>query len=361
MITHLPIEPYKQRYTEFLAQWEADVFKREFVEGYKQVSPLPDSANPVVLDVVAGSVLDAVARPSWSMAQMGELIRSPGKSHIGHVYFSDFYTTGLDALPYSGRGFKAHAFLWAQTFDQYDFTAKTMMSWMRPWELMAFDIYTNVFVASTLLRDLIVTAFPHVAHKVHAVGLPFNSLHVASQLDPQYVRGSLEYDVVYTSRWDTEKNPGFFLSLVESRPDLKFAVCTGWPTVRGNDYAAISRLNSMVNRVSNLTVHTGLLKPQYYAILSGCKVQFNCALQDWVSFTLLEALTFGCAPLYPNFRSFPEALEFQQDFLYVPHNLADANRKLNSLLASGARASDSILHFHDGTLNRIADIIKATK
>ena len=356
-LLHLPLERYRQRYTEMLADWESAVFNKYF-SPYTPLVPKQGETG-VLLDVVSGSVLDSLSRPDWCMRQMASLIAQPGARDLGDVYFSDFYTTGLDALPYCRRGFAAHAFCWAQSFDQYDFTASPdMINWMRPWEFMAFELYSSVFVASTLLADLIVSAVPSARNRVHVVGLPFNSAMVAEMMDASSFSGT-QYDCVYSSRWDTEKNPNLFLSLVESRPDLQFAICTGWPEVRGNDTTALARLQQVLNRNKNLTIHAGLTKGQYYAVLARSKVQFNCAKQDWVSFTLLEALTFGCLPLYPNTRSFPEALEYQQEYLYEPNNLRDASTKLTALLRSGKPCSvgKQVLGYHDGSLERIAQII----
>lgn len=353
---HLPLEPYRQRYTEFLSTWEKTEFNNFF-----NITEVVDSSQPALLDINSGSVLDRVSRPMNCMAQMQKLVSMPGSSDLGRIWFSDFYTTGLDALPYSGRRFHASAFLWAQTFDRFDFTAKEHMNWMRPWEVMAFEIYEHVFVASTLLKDLIVTAIPNVESKVHVVGLPFNSKFVQDTWDKSFTP-SQRYDVVYSSRWDTEKDPEFFLALVESCPDLSFAICTGWPEVRGNDRAAIERLRRIREKgESNLTVYSGLTKGQYYSVLAQSRVQFNCAKQDWVSFTLLEALAMGCDPLYPSTRSFPEALMHNDQHLYRPLDLEDAEFKLRFLLKTPNvefNYRDAILNHHDQTLNRIAQIIK---
>ena len=95
-------------------------------------------------------------------------------------------------------------------------------------------------------------------------------------------------------------------------------------------------------------------------MLSQSKVQFNCALQDWVSFTLLEALTFGCAPLYPMHRSFPETLQFAEDYLYAPFSLESANAKLDYILSHPKAHSPlaaSVLEYHDDTLNQITSTL----
>jgi hypothetical protein len=356
-LLHLPLERYRQRYTEMLDGWESQVFSKDF-SPYVPLIPT-DSNTPVVLDIVSGSVLDSVARPSWALRQMQLLINSSGAKTLGDVYFSDFYTSGLDALAYCKRDFKAHAFCWAQSFDRFDFTAAPgTIQWMRPWEYMALDIYSSVFVASPLLAEFIIAASPAAEEKVHVVGLPFNSAEVAALLDTSF--NSQHFDCVYTSRWDKEKNPGLFLALVESRPDLKFAICTGWPEVRGTDTQAIAQLNRLRQSNSNLTVFTKLTKSEYYSVLSNSRVQFNCAKQDWISFTLLEALTFGCVPLYPNTRSFPEALQYQQEYLYEPNNLRQASAKLTSLVRSSepCTVGRSVLDYHDQTLQRISNIIQ---
>jgi hypothetical protein len=356
-LIHLPLERYKQRYTEFLADWEKESFSKTF-----EVSQLePPEAN-VVLDIKTGSVLDSIARPCYAMAQITQLLTGVAAPDLGRIYCSDFYTPGLDALAYSGRRFHASAFLWAQTFDQFDFTARDHMAWMRPWEVMAFEIYDHVFVASSLLADLIITALPAYAHKVHVVGLPFNSDHVLKQWDQSFNKGVGHIDCVYSSRWDKEKDPNFFLDVVETCRDYTFAICTGWPDVRGNDRQAIERLRVLRERGQpNLQVFTGCTKGQYYAVLAESEVQFNCARQDWVSFTLLEALVFGCSPLYPNFRSFPEALMGRQEFMYRPNDLEDACRKLQKLINSPEEEfpAQDVLDYHNHTLDRIAAIIKA--
>src|ERR1051326_2392569 len=149
-LLYCPIEAYKARYTELLPAWERRAFGQKF--SITEIVPKAKDSF-VVLDILQGEVLDAVARPAWCMQQTLELLKKA--PNIGKIWFSDFYHTGLDALYYSRSNFKACSFLWAQSFDKYDFTRK-MINWMRPWEVMAFEIYEKVFVAYDLLKDLIV-------------------------------------------------------------------------------------------------------------------------------------------------------------------------------------------------------------
>lgn len=358
--THLlPLESYKSRYTEYLATWELEAFTADKTLSVKQHLPQPVTA----LSISTGEVLDSLMRPMWAMDQIRLLLTEPSP-FLGRIYFSDFFHPGLEALPYSRKTFKASAFCWAQTFDRFDFTRK-FIEWMRPWELFASQVYSRVFVASTLLADLIMSAMPWMSKKLLVTGLPFNSTHVRQQVDLTYLPDD-EFDVVYSSRWDWEKNPGFFVDLVEAMPDVTFAVCTGHPALRSNSSEgqnAITKLYWLANRRKNVRVFTGLTKGQYYAILCRSRVQFNCAFQDWVSFTLLEALSFGCYPLYPNERSFPEALDHVDEFLYVPQNLTSAIEHLKFLLsqAKGAQerfSFETLLRPHDQALKHI---VTATK
>ena len=60
-------------------------------------------------------------------------------------------------------------------------------------------------------------------------------------------------------------------------------------------------------------------KSDYYDLLNRASIQFNSALQDYVSFTLLEASTYMCDVVYPRFKSFPECVPSNR--LYDPFDV----------------------------------------
>lgn len=353
-LTLLPLESYASRYTEYLADIEFKAFGKHFRVAQHQVCE-------GAAEIVTGAVLDATTRTMVAMEQMSELLSLP-VDDFGKIYFSDFYHTGLDALAYSQKRFKAFAFCWAQTWDVHDFTYRQHLRWMRHWENMALNVYTGVFVASPLLKELIMAATPQMAATVHAVGLPFDSKHVRSLRKAENDCFSEGWDVVYASRWDEEKNPSFFLKVVKQNPKLRFVVCTGNPQLKGTALDAIAEAEHL-EKEGRLQIFRGLTKSQYFTVLHSSKVSFNCARQDWVSFTLLEALTFGCWPVYPSVRSFPDALNYNLEGLYIPDSITDASRLINQALQAIARKEQfrdtaKILNYHDNTLNRIAEIIK---
>lgn len=353
-LVHLPLEPLQARYTELLNSWENTAFSENY-----DVIPIVPAGEPITV-ISNGSVLDSVNRPIWAMEQTVALLKS---QVAGQVYFSDFFHPGLEALPYTGRDYRAYSFCWAQSFDRFDFTRK-MIGWMRPYEAMGFGIYRKVFVASRLLQDLIITTFPGLTEEeVVFVGLPFNSEDVAARFDTSFQPGP--YDVVYSSRFDTEKDPALFLDLVEMMPSHSFAICTGHPDLKGNDYAQVARAKMLADR-GKLTIHADLTKAEYYSVLKASKVQFNSSKQDWVSFTLLEAITHGCIPIYPNFRDFSGVFAEVPGLLYIPGNRKDASAQVLDAIEHGINPSvrsglRRIVEFHDGTLNRISDTMHSDR
>lgn len=346
---HLPLESYQARYTELLFQWEKAVFEPRC--SYREVIPPFSSGG----GLSGGEVLDAHFRSLWALEQISMLLKMAPDG--GAVYLSDFFHPGIEALPYSRKPFEISAFCWAQSFDRYDFTA-AMVNWMRAYEVMASMCMGAIFVAHPLLEELLIAAIPSVKEHTYVVGLPFNSKAVHNLAAAEKIRTDRPYHVAYTSRWDLEKVPSMFVELVRMRPDLQFVVCTGLPELAGTDHDSINRIQRLAREQKNVTILTDLTKSDYYAVLASTQVQLNTGLQDWISFTLLEALTFGCSPLYPMHRSFLEALMFQAEFMYIPNNLADLNRKLSWILAHPRQfMGQPILDYHDKTLDRIAAII----
>ena len=360
------LEPYKARYTERLSEWERQEFSRKFVVE----SNVPDG-DQLVMDIMSGEVLDTVQRPLWAMKQSLRLLTSLATPKISTTkyWFSDFYHPGLDALAYTRRPFKAYSFLWAQTFDIHDFTTRNYSEWMPQWESMALGIYRKVFVASSLLRELIMVRFPgeEIARKIVKVGLPFSYEDCLKQY-PDYSicdHSSRPFDVVWSSRMDTEKNFKAFMDIVVALPSLKFVICSGHPTLQGTDPVVQFLRDDPSRRPRNLEIRLGCTKAQYYKTLAESKIQFNCAKQDWVSYTLLEALTFGCIPVYPMTRSFTE--ELSPEFMYRSESITDAIELVMQMSGAARQVATSdlyremrerILLTHNEVLQRISGEIE---
>ena len=203
--------------------------------------------------------------------------------------------------------------------------------------------YDFIGFASPILREL---ACKHQwnSSACHVIGLPFNSTRLLEQLaDMRFIlpQQRRERSVIFSSRFDKEKNPMFFLELVKRCPDINFTLTMPKPIERcSNDPSVIEALKEVLATVSNLTlVDTsetagGRGKLRYYYALRQSEVQFNCAEQDWVAYTLLEATLFGCLPLYPDWKDFPYELESVRDCcVYVKGDVDAAERQLRKLLS----------------------------
>jgi len=168
--------------------------------------------------------------------------------------------------------------------------------------------------------------------------------------------------VGFAARFDQEKQPGFFLDLVEmygqltGRTDVEFAIFQGGP-LRSNNPEYVDRAR-VLEREGKLKIYENLKKNDYYALLNNTRVLFNCALQDWVSNTVSEADTLGSNVLYPAYRSFPETFADDPNRLYVPWSIDDAFHKLQYLLTTPHHNMGLISDWTDGTVDRICDILE---
>jgi hypothetical protein len=165
--------------------------------------------------------------------------------------------------------------------------------------------------------------------------------------------------VGFAARFDQEKQPGFFMDLVEAYharfPEVEFAIFQGGE-LRSNNPEYVKRARTLAEQ-GKLRIHDNLNKNDYYALLNDTRVLFNCALQDWVSNTVSEADTLGCNVLYPAYRSFPETFANCPDRLYVPWSQSDAVRKLEMLMSGLHPDAGKISDWNDGCIDRIVDII----
>lgn len=123
----------------------------------------------------------------------------------------------------------------------------------------------------------------------------------------------------------------------------------------------IERLNKTLKTCSNFKIIETYDKISYYNALAKAKIVFNCANQDWVSGTLLEAVTFKCLPLYPVWKDFPLELNYDNRFLYQKRNLNDCIAKLTKLLKTDfndvAVDLDCIINKHDASWKKFLQIM----
>lgn len=333
---YVPIESLKARYTDQLCnEWMPRTF--DFVSDVLSFSHNWQVAEPpyVSEEIKVGSVLDGVNRGIVSLQQMSWLLEQVHRMSDDDVIFlQDMWTPGLEALLYALhlRNVKPriYAMCHAQSVDEYDFTYN-MRPWMRPIELGWSRQFAGLFVGSTVHRDQLKAA--GFECPIHVVGLP---IHVTSVRGKMTTRGNAANQVIFSSRLNNEKNPYFMLDVARefltTYPDWRWVVTTSAQQFRSEVPGVLDAMRLLATEEPRFEMWSGLSKHDYYAALCGSKIQFNSSLQDYVSWTYLEALAADCDVVYPDFRSFPECVDPTR--LYEPF-------KLYSAMAALKRAMDS--------------------
>jgi glycosyltransferase involved in cell wall biosynthesis len=371
MLWYCPLESYPERYTYQLSAAKTGWLERNWIKAgidYVRIEGVDDEPGHIQL----GQVLDAGRRTGHCFQQCLKLIQAANLGRLTSndvIFFDDFWHPGIESLAYTFHQLdirpKMYATCYAQSVDIYDFTYP-MRSWMRPFEVGIGKILDGIFVACPTLRKLASDFAP--INKIHDVGLVFDSEEVKERMGER--TADKENVVIWTSRWDAEKNPLQFIRMIDEvnrlrgDTEVEFVITTSQPHLRSNSGLLTEVLNSARRKHRNLKVMEGLSKEEYYHQLKRAKVQFNSAKQDWVAFTLLEAAVAGCYPVYPDFNAFPETFQYRKEFLYpVNEDTVIAEKVLSvlrddSLHTLEAQASrDWIFKRFDSTWERQASIM----
>jgi len=363
---YMGLESYEARYTLQLTEWNRRVFDRRGLDVvYVPGETIDDSKN-----IVVGQVLDAHGRSYFSMSQMMNLVQMMRNGEVTSedvIYFEDMFQPGIESLPYILDQIPAdlrpriYVRCLAQAIDPDDFVhVWGMASWMSTYERMV-----NHFVTGVLATNEEMVAHMRIAGWTAPIynisGLAFGKEEVLERLG-----GELKpFDtrtrrVGFAARFDQEKQPGFFMDLVEmyheqSNQTCEFAIFQGGK-LRSNNPEYIDRALQLQAQ-GKLKIYDNLKKNDYYALLNDTRVLFNCALQDWVSNTVSEADALGCNVLYPAYRSFPETFANDPNRLYIPWSIDDAFTKLQLLLEKPHHNMGLISDWNDATVDRIVDIL----
>lgn len=338
MLYYLPLEPYIERYTYYMScpdGWAESNFKKYGVE-FTRIDG--DKLGDTIKD---GVVLDACGRSYYAMSQIMKVVKLINEGKIRDkdvIYVEDFWHPGIESLFYirslKKMKFAIGTFIHAQSVDDTDFAWK-MREWMRPIEQGYGNQYDFIFTCSHILRQLCIVGGIATPDNIFHVGLPYNSERLMQQItNDGWKKQEKDGSVIFASRFDDEKDPMFFLDLVQACPSIKFKLVNprkDRPITSNQE--VLDRLNLIVNTPnSNLTIVDTFDKITYYTELSKASVLINCAHQDWVSWTLLEAITFGCNPLYPIWKDFEYELNGNPKYLYQKRNLAECKQKLLKLV-----------------------------
>ena len=289
---YMGLEPYKARYTLQLQEWNRAVFERRGIN-YEMVEGETLSNDQAI---VTGQVLDAHGRTYFGMSQLMNLVRKMKAGEVTSedvVYFEDMFQPGIESLPYimqqcdpGMRPLIAVRCL-AQSIDPDDFVhVWGMQEWMGHYEKMV-DSFADVVLASNeeMVMHMKVAGWRAPVYNIS--GLAFGKEEVrgrvAGELKPFHGR---KYRVGFAARWDQEKQPDFYMDLIEEYHRRSSFVFNDWPQVefcvfsgsklKSNNDSYMARTRRM-QAEGKLVIHEDLEKNDYYNLLNDTRVLFNCA------------------------------------------------------------------------------------
>jgi len=362
---YMGLESYSSRYTYQLTEWSKRVFDRRGIDYVIVPGSTLDSSEAIVV----GQVLDAHGRSYFGMSQMMNLVKMMRDGAVTSddvIFFEDMFQPGIESLPYIldqiPQNLRPKIFVrcLAQTIDPDDFVHVWGMSkWMSLYEQMCNEFVTGILATNEeMVAHMKIANWSAPIYNISGLSFGKDEVQerVSNNIQPFENR---KMRVGFAARFDQEKQPDFFMDLIEQvhreRPNVIFSVFSGG-SLRSNDKKYLDRARQL-QQAGQLEILENLSKNEYYALLNDTRVLFNCALQDWVSNTVSEADALGANVLYPAYRSFPETFANDAERLYIPWNINDAITKLYKLLESPHQNIGKISTWNDGTIDRIIDII----
>jgi len=365
---YMGLEPYEGRYTLQLTEWSRRAFERRKIHWVDVPGTTIDNTKAISV----GQVLDAHGRSYFAMSQMMNLVQMMRNGECTGedvIFFEDMFQPGIESLPYIMDQIPAEQRpkVWirclAQAVDPDDFVhVWGMGKWMSLYEEMCNEFVTGVLASNEeMVAHMKIANWKAPIYNIS--GLAFDKQEVQHRCNEAPTFWEVRKDrVVFAARFDQEKQPDFFMDMIEEwygtpgTKDVEFAILQGGP-LRSNNQKYIDRARKMEER-GQLVIYENLKKEDYYHYLNDSKVLFNCALQDWTSNTVSEADALGCNVLFPAYRSFPEVFANDHTRMYVPWSVQDAMDKLGPLLEAPHKDIGKISDWTSSTIDRYIDIMQ---
>ena len=361
------LEPYEGRYTLQLEEWSRRAFQRRGIDWVNVPGTTIDNTKAIQV----GQVLDAHGRSYFAMSQMMNLVQMMRNGEVtGNdvIFFEDMFQPGMESLPYimdqipSEQRPQVWIRCLAQAVDPDDFVhVWGMGKWMSLYEEMCNEFVTGVLASNEeMVAHMKIANWKAPIYNIS--GLAFDKTEVALRVGEINTWEKRDNRVVFAARFDQEKQPDFYMDMIEEwygtpgTADVEFCIVQGGP-LRSNNQKYIDRARKMEER-GQLVIYENLKKNHYYDIVNRSKVLFNCALQDWTSNTVSEADALGCNVLFPAYRSFPEIFANDHTRMYVPWSVEDAMNKLGPLLDAPHKDLGKVSDWTSATIDRYIDIMQ---
>lgn len=349
---YVPLERYQESYSEYLSGPDG-MFER-------QAKNLGIDVVPIRPHGQVRTNEDLVAICNWGFEQTQQLVQMITSGFIGPtdvIYFERHFQPGMEMIPLARVCAKRPTIkLYSYLFDVPE----------ELYEVENFDVnwektLDGVFTAGPGLDG------PEVGMLKMHVGLVFDHTVLydilkveGAEFDPRDKERSNH--VYFASKWNQANNPDFYCQLAETvlaeRKDVYFHVCTGAPDLVSDDRELCALAKRLQQKYPlNFRLHLGLSKQEYFSELAGGAVMFSANRQNLLSYTLLEGAAFGCAPLFPYFPIYRDALHGRPEYIYKMHNVFDAKQKLYALLGGPVRDYGWVYAKYENSVHRMMQLM----
>jgi len=288
MLWYLPVMPIQNRYPE---EWYFQ-FKKEFekhdidyttIDGDMQI---PVKVQRKEYDLFTSLDLGA----KWELTQLQKLLESSDNIKDKDViFFTDVDFPGF-CLPFAQLiklkvpGVKLFGYLHAGSYCNGDIFCRTPGK--IDTEKATIKLFEGIFVGSNYHRNKIKNRV-HPFGNIHVVGAPF----YYDKLPLKFKELPPEFDILYSTRIDSQDDGKDFIKVVEDNPNTSF-VCTFKPP----------------KELNNLTHYSTSNRAEYFELLSKCHAYLTTAKESTFGYAALESLAAGLIPILPRKFSFPEII-----------------------------------------------------
>ena len=242
---YMGLESYEARYTLQLTDWNRRVFERRGLD----VVYVPGTTIDDTKSISVGQVLDAHGRSYFGMSQIMNLVQMMRNGECTGedvIYFEDMFQPGIESLPYimdqipDNQRPRVYVRCLAQAIDPDDFVHVWGMSkWMGLYEKMVCEFATVLATNEEMVAHMKIAGWESPIYNIS--GLAFGKQEVQERLGerikPFHERANR---ICFSARFDQEKQPDFFMDLVEryssQYPNQQtFAILQGGPLRSNNE------------------------------------------------------------------------------------------------------------------------------
>ena len=247
---YMGLEPYEARYTLQLQDWNTEAFEKRKLD-YVVV---PGDLLTTDQSIVTGQVLDAHGRSYFGMSQMMSLVKLMKEGEVTSedcIFFEDMFQPGIESLPYimdqvsEEHRPKVFVRCLAQAIDPDDFVhVWGMDKWMSLYEKMVNEFVTGVLATNEeMVAHMKIAGWTAPIYNIS--GLAFGKDEVRRrllELEEFKPFEERKMRVAFTARWDQEKQPDFYMDLIEEwyerygkKHGIEFCLLSGGELRSNND------------------------------------------------------------------------------------------------------------------------------